>query len=321
MPVAIAGRVIETTDVVGSDPYPDLPSNNDGGLKGKAVGRGGVSSGDRQYEWLWHDRRWRVRETFQVAGDSRLQDSRCDGTNWFHVNYPQANPHAARGHVDRPRGAPTTPATFAYMPNAVWAEDLLTGMRLQALRAIRDAAGRPMIECSGSAQGKKYRLEFDPSRGYAVARCTSEGGLYAYEQVVTAWARTGGMHIPVAMEQRMRSGPSLTSQVWFNRRLTVSDLKAIPPSQRAFSPAWPEGSQIVNVPEGKMYRYTNGRMEFLMHVGGRTPARMLMGWSIIGAITVAGALGVRALTRRRRAGKAAESSTDGGVHPDRKASL
>jgi hypothetical protein len=102
------------------------------------------------------------------------------------------------------------------------------------------------------------------------------------------------------MEEVLRNGPSRSAPIWRKMRLQVSNIRVGPVDEREFMPRWPEGARIVNVPEGKMYRYHNGRMEFMMYVGGRTPARMLMGWSVIGAVVVTGAALIPGLTKRRR---------------------
>ncbi len=304
MQVAVSGRVEETIRIVGKAPWREEPHQQDPGLKGETVYRTwSRTSGRRTYLWTWHGDRYRI--VGGLSGGDIREQTRCDGRLEYDLTQQAAGHGHAWGSIDRPRGTIPTPATFAYMPNCRWAEDVLAEMRLRTVRRIPGPEDHEQIECVGTDRGRYTRLVFDPSRRYAMVSYESDGDRAGSVERVTEWKQIDSFHVPVSMEQEMRSGPSRSAPVWRILRLQLSDINVGPVQEQEFQPKWPEGTEIVNVPEGKLYRCTNGRMEFLMHVGGRTPARMLMGWSIIGAITVAGALPVQALTRRRRSPKQA----------------
>lgn len=307
--MAVSGRVTETIEIVGKAPWKEEPLRQDPRLKGEVVYRTwGSTASMRSYDWLWQGDRYRL--AGGLTSDDMSEETRCDGVLTYELEERTTGNRQAWGTIDRPRGTIPTPATFAYMPSCRWAEDLVADMRLRTVRRAPGFRSEAWLECIGSYRNRYTRLVFDPSRRYAIVEYEGEGDRAAFDERVTQWKEEGGLSVPIAMEQTMRSGPSRTAPVWRTMQLTVSNLRVGPVSDTEFKPQWPEGAEIVNIPEGKMYRYTDGRMEFLMYVGGRTPARMLMGWGVIGLVMAGGMAVVYRLWRRRGAGSAGGGQGD-----------
>lgn len=300
--LAVSATVTEEIRIVGASPFRPSRPPEDPGLRGKPVDYiwGSVPS-KRTYEWLWSGDRWRIRETVPLdEARSMFTDRRCDGELMTTLTHQVGPHHLAQGSIERPRGTIATPAVFAYQPDCVWAADMLADMKLDKLRAISGPDGTRRIECTGRYRNHYTRLVFDPSRGYALVEHEGDGDRAALAERVTAWTEVRGVHVPMKMEERVHSGPSQSSPIWRIMTLTLSDVHVGPANLSDFRQAWPEGAQIDNQLDGKLYRFSNGRMHFLMHLGGRTPARMLMGWSVIGAVLVGGLAVVYTMIRRRR---------------------
>jgi len=299
MHLAVSGRVTETIEILGKTPWEEEPLRQDPRLKGETVYRTwGTTASKRQYSWLWQGDRYRI--VAPPDADGMVTETRCDGPITYELTERVTGTRGAWGSIDRSRGTTPTPATFAYMPDGRWAEDMLAGMRLRSVRRMPGSDNHQYIECVGTYRGRYARLVFDSSRSYAMVSCEADGERVGSVERVTRWMEVNGVHVPVAIEQELRSGPSRSAPIWRILRLTLSDIHVGPVREEEFQPRWPEGAEIVNVLEGKMYRYTHGRMNFLMYVGGRTPARMLMGWSVIGLVVAAGLAVVYLPTRRVR---------------------
>ncbi len=300
---SVSGRVHESIVVTGDPPpsvAPALPKES-----GKSLGITrvwGASSSERDYDWSWSGVRWRVSVDEEVKpGRWRTHEFLSDGEyDYSQTAFPGAKT-GRQGSIDTRRGGPPTPSSLAFMPDYQWLEDSISALTLDEVRRGRTAAGEPVVTLRGHNRAGNVEYEFAPALGYLpILQRRSMAGV-ATTVRITATKATGGRHVPIDMVEERHVGATHSTRIWRSLRLQVTDLKLDTLTATDFAPKWREGVRIIDVPAGKMVRYTNGNMVFPGNLAGRTPGRMASGLALIGGTAAAGLLLLWALLRRRRA--------------------
>ncbi len=299
---SVSGRVHEAIRVTGDPPSgvaPALPKES-----GRTLGITrvwGASSSERDYVWSWSGDRWRVSADEEVKpGLRRTHELVSDGEYDYSQSAFAGTQAGRQGSIDARRGGPPTPSSLAFMPDYQWLENSISALTLDEVRRGRTAVGEPVVTLRGHNRAGAVAYEFAPALGYLpILQRRSMAGV-ATTVRITATKSMGGRHVPIDMVEERHVGATHSTRIWRSLRLQVTDLKLDTLTATDFAPKWREGVHIIDVPAGKMVRYTNGKMVFRQYLAGRTPGRMASGLALIGG-TAAGLLLLWALLRRRRA--------------------
>lgn len=298
---SVEGKVHEVIQMVGQPPFQAAQPSQPRGRTSGITRVWGTVPGERDFHWSWSRGRWHTRSMVELSpGVSMIQDERYDGRFVYGLHARHDGKGTSQGSVDGYRGSLPMPSLFAWTPEGMWATDFIRQLTTDEVRFDTKRFGEPVLLYRGHSNRVRAELAFSPSRGFGLVYQSYVGRDSATELRVTRWRSFGACHVPVRMEEISHSGPSLGAPVWRILRQTLTDVRVNTVGETEFRPDWPDGTQVVHVVDGKLYRYSGGRLQFLMELGPVTTSRRLRAWGIIGGLIAVGRVLMARTVRDRR---------------------